>query len=120
MVKPITQNGERDLLEYLTKTLLFEGFVAGYRHYTEKDTLWEIMRQPIKLVRNAANEYDENATAVFAGNKMIGYVPQSISPVIANKLDSGDEIQAELVHVNPSARDQEKVQFKIWCYKEEE
>ncbi|KXX72433.1 HIRAN domain-containing protein [Flammeovirga sp. SJP92] len=120
MVKPFTHSEEKDLLSNLSRTLLFEGFVAGFQYYSDKDTEWGIMRQPIKLVRNSANEYDEFATAVFAGNRMIGYVPREVSKSIAEKLESEEVIEAELVEVDPSAPDQKKVFFRIWNYHYEE
>lgn len=76
------------------------------------------MRHPLKLVRNASNEFDEFAIAVFAGSQMIGYVPKSISKDIAEKIDSGAEIFTELVEVNPTASDKEKVLFRVWYFKE--
>ncbi|NME67571.1 HIRAN domain-containing protein [Flammeovirga aprica] len=120
MVKPFTHSEEKDLLSNLSKTLLFEGYVAGFQYYSDKDTEWGIMRQPIKLIRNTANEYDEFATAVFAGDKMIGYVPREVSKSIAEKLESEEVIEAELVEVDPSAPDQKKVLFRIWNYNYEE
>ncbi|WP_044202017.1 HIRAN domain-containing protein [Flammeovirga sp. OC4] len=120
MVKPFTHSKEKDLLSNLSKTLLFEGYVAGFQYYSNKDTEWGIMRQPIKLVRNSANEYDEFATAVFAGDTMIGYVPREVSKSIAEKLESDEVIEAELVEVDPSATDQKKVLFRIWNYNYEE
>ncbi|MBB6461036.1 HIRAN domain-containing protein [Flammeovirga kamogawensis] len=118
MVKPVYNIKDHDLLSLLQKTLLFEGFVAGYRFYSENDLEWEVMRNKLNLVRYSNNEFDENAVAVFAGDKMIGYVPKQSSKTIADCLDKGEELYTELIHVDPVAKDQKKVLFKIWRFKE--
>ncbi|ANQ48873.2 hypothetical protein MY04_1497 [Flammeovirga sp. MY04] len=110
-------NHINNLVDNVSKELLFEGFLSGFRHYALDDQEWEIMRQNLKLIRHATNPHDENAIAVFANSMMIGYVPKTHSEIIANYIDKGENIIPELIDVNPEATSQEKVYFRIWNYK---
>lgn len=113
----VKSNHANNLIDNVSKELLFEGYLSGFRYYSATDQEWEIMRQNLKLIRHTTNVHDENAIAVFANSKMIGYVPKTHSKKIASYIDKGDNIIPELVNVNPSAEAQEKVYFKIWNYK---
>ena len=55
---------------------LFEGPVAGYRHYHGE--LWEAWLQEgsrLELIREIENPYDVNAISVFWETERLAYVP---------------------------------------------
>ena len=52
--------------------------------------------EEVRLVREKDNSHDRNAVAVYHGATKIGYIPRSDNTVIANLMDGGRELYAEL------------------------
>jgi len=61
------------------------------------DKTWEFNRMA-SLVREADNEFDPNAIAVFVrtvtGNRQLGYIPKDVAAKLAPLMDEGADLRA--------------------------
>jgi HIRAN domain-containing protein len=66
------------------------GIAGAAQHHA--DTLAAIeLGAPLELRRDAANEHDSNAIAVFSGEgRQAGWVPREIAATLAPRLDAGE------------------------------
>jgi HIRAN domain len=71
---------------------------------------------PVSLLRDANNEYDQNAIRVLHDGKMIGHIPMLISRVIAPDIDAGNDWSAEVesIVVSPENPNQPGLRIKVW------
>lgn len=78
-------------------TLLLEVSVAGFQYY-EGERLWPRLNpgDPLTLVREPDNPYDERAVALYWKDDKLGYIPRADNAVIANLMDQGLPVQARL------------------------
>ena len=72
------------------------------------------------LVRDAENPYDENAVEVHApllgrGGSMVGFVPKILAKKLAEKMDAGASVDAELsaVLVSPENPDNPGIEICV-------
>lgn len=77
--------------------LLLEAPVAGFQYY-EGARLWPLLNpgDPLTLVREPANPYDDKAVVVYWKGDKLGYLPRSDNTVIANLMDQGRALHARL------------------------
>ena len=71
--------------------LVLETSIAGIPYYDFHDGRMPVdAGMPVKVVREAANDYDANAIAIYtpAGAKL-GYIPRRKNPLLARLMDAG-------------------------------
>ena len=78
-------------------TLLLKTPVAGFQYY-EGERIWSSLNigDPLTLVREPADPYDDKAVAVYRQDNKIGYIPRKDNAVIANLMDQGRALRATL------------------------
>ncbi|MEN6472488.1 MAG: HIRAN domain-containing protein [Syntrophaceae bacterium] len=90
--------------------LLLQTPVAGFQYYAG-ERLWPSLNPgaPLTLVREPANPHDEKAVAVYRHGDKLGYIPRSDNAVIANLMDQGRAVQAQLHTKNQGANPWERL-----------
>jgi len=78
-------------------TLLLATMVAGFQ-YHDGEKLLPMLRegQPLRLVRERRNRHDHRAIAIYRQGVKLGYVPRGDNPVLANLMDDGYTLKAEI------------------------
>jgi len=82
---------------------LKEVHVAGFQFHDGK-AVWNKMHQGdgLSLKREPANHYDDTAIAVFWKNNKLGYVPANQNMDLADLMDNGCSLIAQINQINPS------------------
>ena len=90
-------------------------FISGFHYYDgpEAEDLLEAGMQ-LQLNRQPHNRYDNNAVEVFTGEAKLGYVPRTENKIIAELMDKGIEVKAEIKELNPSANPYGNVKIEVW------
>jgi hypothetical protein len=84
--------------------------VAGYRYHQGPDHEASLRAgHAVRLAREPANEHDDRAIAVYAGEVKLGYVPRRQNSMAAGCLDAGVALRATLVGVDLEAPPWERV-----------
>ena len=98
----------------LQSTLLLQTPVAGFQYY-EGERLWPLLNtgDRLSLVREPANPYDDKAVAVYRQADKLGYIPRKDNAVIANLMDQGRSLQAQLYTKNLSANVWERLSVEV-------
>jgi len=86
---------------------------AGFQHHAGVDSAFE-PGEEIELRREVDNAYDRRAVALYRSGEKIGYLPRSDNKVIANMLDSGAKLTAEVRYCFPDRPSWERVWVSIW------
>jgi hypothetical protein len=95
---------------------LFEGSVAGYQFYQGPVVISQLRTgDPLVLRREPDNPHDEWAIEVLTtSGAKLGYVPRSSNEVIAELLDQGLAVKAEIDYLDPDTDDPgEAIYFHI-------
>jgi hypothetical protein len=95
---------------------LYEGTVAGYEYYDGPAVISQLrVGDPLLLRREPDNPVDEWAIEVLTASRYkLGYIPRTENALIADLLDQGLKVKAEIDYVDPSADDPwEAVYFHI-------
>jgi hypothetical protein len=69
---------------------------------------------PQKQHRQPHNRYDRNSIEILSGEAKLGYVPRSENRTIAERMDKGIRVQAEIKELNPKAGSFDKVKVDVW------
>lgn len=95
---------------------LFEGAVAGYQYYNGAAVISQLrIGDPLVLRREPDNPHDELAIEVLttSGHKL-GYVPRPENALIADLLDQGLTVKAEIDYLDPDTDEpDEAIYFHI-------
>lgn len=76
---------------------LFDFAVAGGHYHGLYDAIDRLGRgMRLDLVREPENPYDSNAVAVVLDGLRLGYVPRAANPLVAERLDRGERVFAEI------------------------
>ena len=72
--------------------------VAGTSYQKLKEIEPEMLQQTVfEMKREAANEFDKKAVAIYYDKNKIGYIPKEKNEVIANLMDAGKKFSARLI-----------------------
>ena len=80
----------------------YEFFVAGVKFHkfnTVKDILEEGMA--VDLIPEPTNKYDRFAIKIKHNNVMLGYVPKKLSAEVTEVMNSGTELAATIIQLQP-------------------
>jgi hypothetical protein len=97
------------------RVLLQESPVAGFQ-YHHGERLWRHLRPggPLRLVREPDNRYDRRAVRVEWRGRQLGYVPRSENAAVAQLLDRGEHLAAEIDRLRDGRSPWERVRMRIW------
>ena len=101
LVKKVGEGGLGDVLKPLIKEIhLFDSYVAGTSHLTDKSVLDEIrVDDKLTLIRED-NKFDSNAILIFApSGKKVGYVPEKDNIIFARLMDAGKHLSAVITKI---------------------
>lgn len=77
--------------------------LAGFAYYDGLDVIDELkLGQPVEMVKEENNPYDEKAVAILYKGKKLGYIPSSHNSVISTLLyyGHGDIFEARIQSAN--------------------
>ena len=96
------------------KVLIQESPVAGYQFYGG-DWVWSSLTvgASLKLVREADNEHDADAVAVYFHDEQLGYVPRVENTAIAQMLDRGEHLEARISKLHSTENPWDRVWFEV-------
>lgn len=95
-------------------TLIQESCLAGFTHYMG-ESVWPLLSEgdPLALVREHDNAFDEQAVAVYWNNLQLGYVPRAQNTAIAQMLDRGAVLESCVMAKNETASPDQRLRFCI-------
>jgi hypothetical protein len=78
-------------------TTIYTGTLAGYK-YNMGPLVEQHIKQgmPLQIVREAFNEFDSKAVALFSGDWRLGYIHMEENAVLAQMLDNKVPLEARL------------------------
>lgn len=103
-------------IEAKQKAYLLQSFVAGFRFHKGMELL-PLLRQGdlLQLKREANNEHDEFAVALYWQQEMIGYLPAASNEIIARLLDAEAlPLIGTITHLNKEAKPWENVAVAVY------
>jgi hypothetical protein len=94
--------------------LLQESPVAGFQHHRGA-AIWPFLREgeKLNLVRECVNQHDPNAIAIYFRNDKLGYVPRRENATLAQMLDRGERLDAEIVRLLDEENPWRRVRFQV-------
>ena len=95
-------------------TVIQESCLAGFAHHMG-ESVWPLLAEgdPLALVREPDNAFDEQAVAVYWNGLQLGYVPRAQNTAVAQMLDRGTELESCVVSKNAMANPDERLRFCI-------
>jgi HIRAN domain len=99
----------------LVRQLLQVSPAAGFQ-YHEGETVWHLMRagDPLCLVREPRNRFDERAVRLEWQGEKIGYVPARDNAAVAQLLDRDECLDAVITRMADSRNPWERLQFAVY------
>ena len=112
---PIGLGGRQDKRKEKEEILLLNTVVAGFQYY-EGERVWRHMKvgDPLELRRDPDNPYDEMAVEIYWKGEKIGYVPRSDNTAVAQLMDRGANLRAEIEVLEDSLNPWDRVGVKIY------
>lgn len=106
---------ERAALSAPLRTLLQTSPIAGFQYHCGEDC-WALMRagDPLSLVREPGNRFDERAVRLEWNGEKIGYVPARDNAAISQLLDRDDCLDAVITQLRESADPWDRVEFAVY------
>jgi hypothetical protein len=98
----LTENHDLgSLIKPLTKEIyLFDSFVAGTTHLSDKSVLDEIGIGDKLTLKREDNKYDSNAILILTERKKkLGYVPEKDNVIFARLMDAGKLLIARIAKI---------------------
>lgn len=88
--------------------------IAGFQYY-QGETLWTqlTINQPLQLVREANNKYDNRAVLVEWQGHKLGYIPKLDNAAVSQLLDRGGKLEAVIAKLQESSNPWERVQVEV-------
>jgi hypothetical protein len=88
--------------------------LAGFQYY-HGETLWPqfSVGQPLTLVREADNPYDERAISITWQGHKLGYIPRMDNAAISQLLDRGEKMSALIVGLRKSNNPWERIMVEV-------
>ena len=98
----LTENHDLgSLIKPLTKEIhLFDSFVAGTTHLSDKSVLDEIGIGDKLTLKREDNKFDSNAILIMTeSKKKLGYVPEKDNEIFARLMDAGKLLIARIAKI---------------------
>ncbi len=91
-------------------TLLLATMIAGFQ-YHDGEKILPMLRegQPLRLVRERRNRFDDRAIAVYRKEHKLGFIPRADNSVLAGLMDEGYTLKGEIGWIDRDAAPWEKV-----------
>lgn len=88
--------------------------IAGFQ-YHQGETLWTqlTINQPLRLVREANNKYDNRAVLVEWQGRKLGYLPKLDNAAVSQLLDRGEKLEAVIAKLQESSNPWERVEVEV-------
>ena len=87
----------------LKEVIIYDNYIKGMRHYLKREEAFEFKEgQKIDLLRDETNIHDSFAIRVIDEDRKIGYVSAFENIVLANMMDQGVQLEAQISEVNPA------------------
>ena len=104
----------RNLRQSSDLILLQESPVAGFQHHRGV-AIWPFLREgeKLNLVRESVNQHDRNAVAVYFRNDKLGYVPQRENATLAQMLDRGEKLDAQIIRLLDEENPWRRVRIQV-------
>ncbi|MGD1990661.1 MAG: HIRAN domain-containing protein [Chromatiales bacterium] len=104
----------RNLRQSSDVILLQESPVAGFQHHRGV-AIWPFLREgeKLNLVRESVNQHDRNAVAVYFRNDKLGYVPQRENATLAQMLDRGEKLDAQIIRLLEEENPWRRVRIQV-------
>jgi len=104
----------RNLMQSARTTLLQESPIAGFQHH-RGTAIWPFLREgeKLNLVRESINQHDPNAIAVYFRNDKLGYVPKRENATLAQMLDRGEKLDAQIIRLLDEENPWRRVRFQV-------
>lgn len=94
---------------------VYRGYVAGYQ-YQSSSEYQQLMKagDPLDLVREPQNFYDNNAIAIFWNGTKLGYIPKKHNLVLKNMIDEGIGLVSIIKTITLVAESWERVEVEVY------
>ncbi|MEC9340737.1 MAG: HIRAN domain-containing protein [Pseudomonadota bacterium] len=88
--------------------------LAGFQYYRGR-AVWSFLREgeALRLVREPFNFFDTHAVAVYFRNEKLGYLPRARNRAVAQMLDRGRTLHAEISRLQRSDDPWDRVQVRV-------
>ncbi len=96
------------------RILLQESPLAGYQHHRASG-IWPFLRvgEILQLRREISNPHDPHAIAVWFKNEHLGYVPRRENKTLAQMMDRGERLEAQIVRLLEDDNPWRRVRVRI-------
>ena len=96
------------------RILLQESPLAGYQYHRAAG-VWPFLRvgEILSLHREPSNPHDANAIAVWFKNEHLGYVPRRENKTLAQMMDRGERLEAQIVRLLEDDNPWRRIRFRI-------
>lgn len=97
-----------------TPIVLQESYIAGFGHHMG-ESVWPLLTlgDPLSLVREPDNAFDERAVAVYWNGLQLGYVPKTENIAVARMLEQGQPLHCDVAALQPDADPDARVRFCV-------
>lgn len=101
LVSKAAESSIGELLKPLQQEIhLFDSYVAGTSHLTDKTVLDEIKEGDKLFLVREDNKFDSNAIMILAPDKKkVGYVPEKDNIIFARLMDAGKKLSAKITKI---------------------
>jgi hypothetical protein len=88
--------------------------IAGFQ-YHQGETLWTqiAINQPLQLVREANNKYDNRAVLVEWQGQKLGYLPKLDNAAVSQLLDRGEKLEAVIAKLQAGDNPWDRVEVRV-------
>lgn len=88
--------------------------LAGFQ-YHQGETLWPQLAvgQPLQLVREADNRFDDRAVRIDWQGQKLGYLPRLDNAAVSQLLDRGERLEAVIVTLDQSSNPWDRVGVEV-------
>jgi len=88
--------------------------VAGFQ-YHRGETLWPQLAtgQPITLIREPGNRFDQRAVRIDWQGEKLGYIPAIDNAAVSQLLDRGEQLSALIVGLKKSNNPWERIEVEV-------
>lgn len=116
-VVALTENTDlSSVLKPLTKEIhLFDTFVAGTSHLSDKSVLDEVKPGDSLTLLRENNKFDEKAVLIKTKDgKKLGYIPEKDNIIFSRLMDAGKMLSAKITEVSKKNEDWAKIAIGIY------
>lgn len=96
------------------RILLQESPLAGFQ-YHRASGIWPFLQvgETLTLRRELGNRHDPNAIAVWFKNEHLGYVPRRENKILAQMMDRGERLEAQIVRLLQDDNPWRRIRFRV-------